>query len=60
MLFCRFAVRVEGDALVAEAWGEPVDVARHHPAVEVKGATNTTQQVVREDEGWRAQTVIDV
>jgi SHS2 domain-containing protein len=60
MLFCRFAVRVEGDALVAEAWGEPVDVARHHPAVEVKGATYTTLQVVREDEGWRAQTVIDV
>lgn len=60
MLFSRFAVRLEGTRLAAEAWGEPVDAARHHPAVEVKGATYTTLRVAREGEGWVAQTVVDV
>lgn len=60
MLFSRFAVRIEGSRLAGEAWGEPADAARHHPAVEVKGATYTTLRVAREGEGWMAQTVIDV
>lgn len=60
MLFSRFAVRLEGERLSAEAWGEPVDVARHHPAVEVKGATYTTLRVARHGDGWVAQTVVDV
>jgi len=60
MLFGRFAVRLEGRHLAAEAWGEPVDAARHHPAVEVKGATYTTLRVAREGARWVAQTVVDV
>jgi SHS2 domain-containing protein len=60
MLFSRFAVRLEGDRLSAEAWGELVDVARHQPAVEVKGATYTTLRVARHGDGWVAQTVVDV
>lgn len=60
MLFSRFAVRLEGTRLAAEAWGEPVDAARHHPAVEVKGATYTSLRVAPEDGGWVAQTVVDV
>lgn len=60
MLFSRFAVRLEGTRLCAEAWGEPVDAARHHPAVEVKGATYTTLRVAREDGTWVAQTVVDI
>ena len=39
LLFARFAVRIEGQRLSATAWGEPVDRARHTPAVEPKGAT---------------------
>lgn len=60
MLFSRFAVRLRGNSLSGEAWGEPVDVARHHPAVEVKGATYTTLRVARRGDGWVAQTVVDV
>jgi SHS2 domain-containing protein len=60
MLFSRFAVRLEGTLLTAEAWGEAVDAACHHPAVEVKGATYTTLRVAQEGEGWLAQTVVDV
>ncbi len=60
MLFSRFAVKLEGTRLSAEAWGEPVDLERHHPAVEVKGATYTTLRVARQGDAWIAQTVVDV
>jgi len=60
MLFSKFQVFLEGTLLRAGAWGEPIDVARHHPAVEVKGATFTTLRVARHDDGWVAQTVVDV
>jgi SHS2 domain-containing protein len=61
MLFARFRVRIDGQRLAGEAWGEPTDVARHHPAVEVKGATYTTLRVARDASGeWLAQTVVDV
>jgi tRNA nucleotidyltransferase (CCA-adding enzyme) len=60
MLFSRFAVRIDGARLAARAWGEPVDPARHQPAVEVKGATYTTLRVAPESGGWVAQTVLDV
>lgn len=60
MLFSRFAVRLAGTRLQAEAWGEPVEPARHRPAVEVKGATYTMLRVAPEDGGWLAQTVVDV
>ena len=61
MVFGRFAVEIAGDQLTATAWGEPVDVARHRPAVEVKGATYT-DLAVRQGEGgeWIAQCVVDV
>lgn len=61
MLFSRFDVRVSGDHLEAEALGERVDVARHTPAVEVKGATLTELAVRRDETGrWIAQCVLDV
>jgi protein archease len=61
MLFGRFEVRLEGHALEASAHGEPVDVARHQPAVEVKGATYTELRVAPGPGGsWVAQCVVDV
>lgn len=60
MLFSRFEVKLEGAQLAARAWGEKADVARHKPAVEVKGATYTQLRVARENGDWIAQTVVDV
>jgi len=60
MLFCRFNVRLDGARLQAQAWGERVDSDRHHPAVEIKGATYTALRVARERDQWVAQTVVDV
>ena len=61
MLFSRFRVRIEGARLRGEAWGEPVDLARHQPAVEVKGATYTALSVQQGPDGtWAARCVVDV
>jgi tRNA nucleotidyltransferase (CCA-adding enzyme) len=61
LLFSEFRVTISGGELDAEALGEPVDMQRHAPAVEVKGATFTELAVRRdEDGGWCAQCVIDV
>jgi len=62
MLFGRFAVRIEGGTrLSATLWGEPVDVARHAPACEPKGATLTALKVALASDGtWSAACVVDV
>jgi len=61
MLFSRFSVQIDNGRLNAIAWGEPIDVEKHQPAVEVKGATCTALSVNRDDEGkWVAQCVVDV
>ena len=61
MLFSRFTVRFNDHSLHATAWGEPIEVARHQPAVEVKGATYTELTVKRDEQGrWIAQCVVDV
>jgi tRNA nucleotidyltransferase (CCA-adding enzyme) len=61
MLWGRFKVRIEGNRLRATAWGEQTEVARHQPAVEVKGATYTNLSVQQDRSGaWVAQCVVDV
>lgn len=62
MIFSRFRVEISEDgALAATAAGEPVDLARHSPAVEVKGATLTALAVRQQIDGlWVAQCVVDV
>lgn len=61
MLFSRFAVCINDHALHATVWGEPIEVAKHQPAVEVKGATYTELSVKRDEQGrWIAQCVVDV
>ena len=61
MLFSRFQVAIGDGKLAGTLWGEPVDVARHQPAVEVKGATYTELKVFQDAQGeWVAQCVVDV
>jgi len=60
MLFSRFAARIEGTRLTGALWGEPVDVARHQPACEPKGATYTALKVGENAGVWSAACIVDV
>lgn len=61
LLFGRYRVAIANGDLTATASGEAVDVARHQPAVEIKGATFTELRVHRNADGlWVAQCVVDV
>ncbi len=61
MLFGRFRVSISDGHLVAEVSGEPIDVARHQPAVEIKGATLTNLRVYQDAHGHQvAQCIVDV
>ena len=61
MLFSRFEVEIDGMQLNGRAWGEAIDIARHQPAVEVKGATFTELKVAQDADGrWLAQCIVDV
>jgi SHS2 domain-containing protein len=61
MLFSRFEIEPTGGGIRAKAWGEPVDVQKHEPAVEVKAATYADLRVQRDNNGnWLAQCIVDV
>jgi SHS2 domain-containing protein len=61
MLFCRFEVHIDQNRLQGTLWGQQVDVAKHEPATEIKGATYSELSVKRDVDGaWIAQCVVDV
>lgn len=61
MLFGQFSVQIQGSRLQGTLWGEHVDVARHSPAAEPKGATYTALKVAQGADGlWSAACVVDV
>jgi SHS2 domain-containing protein len=61
MLFGRFAVRIDDGRLEGTLWGEPVDIERHAPACEPKGATYTALRVAENRDGtWSAACIVDV
>jgi tRNA nucleotidyltransferase (CCA-adding enzyme) len=61
LLFGEFKVSLQDHTLRGLARGEPVNASKHHPAVEVKGATYTALEVTQTDDGqWKAQCIIDV
>jgi SHS2 domain-containing protein len=61
MLFSRFEVHLQDSRLNAKAWGEALQVERHQPAVEIKGATYTALKVMQQQDGsWLAECVVDV
>jgi SHS2 domain-containing protein len=61
LLFGGFTVRIDGERLQGTLWGEPIDVNRHAPACEPKGATYTELKVTKSPDGiWSACCVVDV
>jgi SHS2 domain-containing protein len=60
-LFKRYEVAIADGRLSAKTYGETVDRQKHHPAVEIKGATLTELHVYQQaDDAWVAQCVVDV
>lgn len=60
MLFSRFDLSITAGRLVGKAWGEALDIRRHQPAVEVKGASYTALEVKQQNGRWSARCVVDV
>jgi len=61
MVFGRYEVAISGTRLDGRMWGEPIDVTKHAPACEPKGATFTMLRVAKDDCGtWSAGCVVDV
>ena len=60
MLFCKFEVTIDHGKLEATVYGEAIDIERHQPCVEIKGATYTELAVYKDNQQWVAQCIIDV
>jgi tRNA nucleotidyltransferase (CCA-adding enzyme) len=61
MLFGRFEIEPIEGGLRARAWGEPVEIERHEPTVEIKAATYAGLKVRKQPDGtWLAQCIVDV
>jgi len=61
MLFGGFNVNIHGNSLSGSISGEPIDIERHAPATEVKGATLSELEVAHDNDGWwHAQCIVDV
>jgi SHS2 domain-containing protein len=61
MVFGVFRVCLTDGQLQGRLWGEAVEVARHEPACEPKGATYTALKVSEDSNGrWSARCVVDV
>ena len=61
MLFSTFEVSLDGLVLTATLGGEAIDVSRHQPAAEPKGATLSELDVHQGEDGtWHARCVVDV
>lgn len=61
MLFGEYEVEIADGVLKAMARGEGINVQRHQPSAEVKGATLTALNVSQSPGGlWHARCVVDV
>ncbi len=60
-VFSQAEVSISGHGLRAEMIGEPMDISRHQPSVEVKAASFSSLEVTRSPEGlFIARCIVDV
>jgi SHS2 domain-containing protein len=62
VLLCRFKVDVDHEKykLVANAYGEKLDLSKHTYKTEVKAVTYHKLEVTRRNERWCVQVVLDI
>jgi SHS2 domain-containing protein len=61
LVFSRFDVRVQGEAVHGSAWGEPLDETRHRPSGLIKGVTRHKLEVGQTESGrYQARIIFDM
>lgn len=60
LIFGRFQVNLRDLSLEATAWGEPFDPEVHTIKTEIKAVTYHQLEVVKGEEGWQAQVIVDL
>jgi len=60
ILFTRFDVAVTPEGVTAQAYGEPLDPARHMLDHEVKAITYHQLKLEQQPDGWLAEVIIDI
>ncbi len=60
LLFAEFDVHVTDQGVQATAGGEQLDTNRHHLDHEIKAITYHGLSVVRIDNGWQAEVIVDI
>jgi SHS2 domain-containing protein len=61
MVFGKFEAAIDGKWLTGRIWGENLDLERHKPVLEIKGATYSDLKVRQDKDGtWIAQCIIDI
>ena len=60
LVLCRFQVALYDGRLEATAEGEPLDLARHQPGMEVKAITYHGLKVESSADGWLAEVIVDL
>jgi SHS2 domain-containing protein len=60
LLLGKFEVKVADGSLIATAWGEPLDRARHTLEHEVKAITYHGLSVEKVVDGWMAEIIVDI
>lgn len=59
-VFARFEATLTDLGLQVQAWGEPVDTARHILDHEVKAITYHELKVEPDGDGWLAEVIVDI
>ena len=60
LLLNDFGVRIDQDGLDGLARGEMIDASRHKLEHEVKAITYHNLSVVRTDDGWESEVIVDI
>jgi SHS2 domain-containing protein len=60
LALAEFEVRVTEFGLTATARGEPLDLARHRVAREIKAITYHQLKVEKTSDGWLAEVIVDI
>lgn len=60
LLFSKFNIKINGNKLECEAWGEKINPKKHDLNVDVKAVTLHQFEVKQENGVWKARVILDI